>query len=451
MFTIDLQQQREMEEAFFEQLHARCQPADNEELSFPPKVGIETEYLLVDNQGKLIPEAVRNRILEHVPHSSAELGMSTIETHTAPVLMSDSNHSMLQEMRAIEREAVDAASSQGCRLVRIGSYPGSFADLDITQQPDRYQWLMDLSHKLHGVDDDSRPLVQLGNITLPRRRCDVMSGCQSIHMNIQLPAGETAIWRLNKMLELVPYLVALAAHSSLMNCSPTGMREFRIPLWEPLFNFPRVDAEYGVNTRRTGFPDYYYRNWDDYWRDVGRKLYFATDTRQAFDSNMKQFWRAVRLKPCPGRRQDCLLEIRTFSTQPTLEEDAALYLVVGALLHEPDWMARPLLPLEYARVNLDQASKYGMEADLYTFDETRKIVLRPAVEIVGDLLERAIRLWRGVSPEHADLIGLLQRRLQPEGATPALESVRRFEQAQQAGASSHEAAQQVLLSYVVEP
>jgi gamma-glutamyl:cysteine ligase YbdK (ATP-grasp superfamily) len=236
-----------------------------------------------------------------------------------------------------------------------------------------------------------------------------------------------------------------------MNCQPSGYREFRVPLWEPLFNFPHIDAYYGVNTRRTGFPDYYYRGWDDYWRDVGRKLFMTRQLDEAFRSNVKQFWRTVRLKPCPGVLTDCLLEVRAFSTQPTLEEDAALYLLLVALLVNSRHNPRPLLPIAYTKVNFDQASRHGLDALLYVSDGAGNLFQRPAAAIAAELITQAIEVWRELSPEAADLVALLHPRTTPEHKTPAAASLRLFEDAVQAGHTPAEAAHRVLAARVLRP
>jgi gamma-glutamyl:cysteine ligase YbdK (ATP-grasp superfamily) len=448
MFNVDTAQQRVMEAAFYRQLRERCRPHNNPQRALPMTVGIETEYLIVDAQGQLIPETVRNRILETLSHSSPELGVSTLETHTDPAPLVDPVQGMLQEMRQVEQETITAASAEGCRLVRVGAYPGSFGDLAITQQPDRYQLLMDISHTLHGVYEAGAHPVQIGEIVLPMERCNIMSGCQSIHMNIQLPAGDVAVQLLNKAIEITPYLVALGAHSPIVDCRVAGYKEFRVPIWEPLFTFPNIDAQYGVNTRRTGFPDQYYRDWDDYWRDVGDKLYFSHDTERAFEINMKQFWRAVRLKPCPGKEHDCLLELRALSTQPTLEEDAAFYLLLGGLLHDSSWHSRPLLPIDMVKKNLELASRYGLDTRLYVLD-SRGIGQKSAAAIAHDLLDEAVSIWKRTSSEAADLLGLLYNRVTTDTQTPARMGLHLFEQEMQAGHSAAEAAQQVFLSYVI--
>jgi gamma-glutamyl:cysteine ligase YbdK (ATP-grasp superfamily) len=454
MYYVDKAQQQRMEEAFAQQLRERCTPDPRSgERPLPLMVGVETEYLLVDAHNNLISEAQRNRVLEALDHSSPELGVSTLETHTDPVPLLDDDGacSLLREMQRVEDETAATARNHGCALVRMGAYPGAFEKLAVTQQPNRYQRLLDIAHTLHGVDDNTAPIVQIGEIQLPYQRCDVMSGCQSIHINMQVPAGEQAIALLNRSIEMVPYLLALTANSPLLNCRPSGYKEVRVPLWEPLFTFPHIDAYYGVNTRRTGFPDYYYRSWDDYWRDVGRKLYMTHDPDEALDSNVKQFWRTVRLKPCPGHKTDCLLEVRAFSTQPTLAEDAALYLLLVALLKHSQRNPRPLLPIAYTKVNFDQASRHGLDALLYVSDGAGNLFQRPAAAIAAEFITQAIELWRDISPEAADLVALLHPRTAPECKTPAAASLRLFEDTIQDGRTPAEAAHRVLATRVLRP
>jgi gamma-glutamylcysteine synthetase len=247
----------------------------------------------------------------------------------------------------------------------------------------------------------------------------------------------------------MPSVVALGAHSSIMNCQPSGFKEFRLPIWEPLFTFPNVDAAFGIDTQRTGLPTRYYTDWDDYWQDVAHKLFLTNDINRAFESNMKQFWRTVRLKPCPGSVRDCLLEIRALSTQPTLEEDAAFYMLLCGLLHDPDWLSRPLLPMEQVSQNFDAASKHGLATQLYTHDAGGAVVLQPAATVAAELIDEASRIWRSTSLEAADLVELLRQRLRPREESPAQSSLHLYEQAVQAGQTQEEAAHRVLMAYVV--
>lgn len=444
MYSVDKAHQQTMRAAFYQQLHERCRPDDNPERRPPMVIGLETEYLIVDATGMLVREAVRNDILASLAHSSPELGVSTLETHTNPITLADAGQHVLDELQRVEHETLAATRQVGCRLVRIGAYPGPFSHLTVTQQPRRYQLLMDVCHAMHG----DVPPIQVGELTLPHHRCYVMSGCQSIHLNMQLPAGQLAIQLLNKMIELVPPLIALGAHAPIMNCQPSGLLEYRTALWEPLFSFPNIDAAFDVDTCRTGLPPAYYTDWDDYWHDVGDKLFLGQESERAFESNVKNFWRTVRLKPCPGHVHDCLLELRALSTQPTLGEDAAFYMLIAGLLHDREWVARPLLPIELVQSNLTAASKDALRSHLYVITQAGVITQEPATEVARRLLDEATTIWRGASPA-TDLVNLLRPRLEPHGGSPARASLRQFEQAVQAGYTREEAAQDVLMTYVV--
>ncbi|NJO06307.1 MAG: hypothetical protein HC876_12715 [Chloroflexaceae bacterium] len=392
---VDKAHQRQMTEAFFEQLHERCRP--NGHTALPMVVGLESEYMLIDEQGQLIDEVLRNQILAELPDGSAELGACSIETHTEPIVIAGGDYNLLHEARRVEQQANRVAAQHGTRLVRIGTYPGSFADLRVTQEPPRYQNLLDISHRMLAIDGVLSP-VQVGAVTLPTLRCETMCGCQSIHLNVQIPAGGMAIQMLNKAIELVPYLVALGAHSALLNALPTGMDETRSAIWEPLFTFPEFDARYGFNNNRVGFPAQYYTDWDDYWQDVGSKFFIEQHTEKAFESNMKTFWRTVRLKPCPGRVNDCLLELRAFSPQPTTEEDVALFLVCTGLLHDLAWLEQPLLPMHLVEENQWRASTYGLDTALYARDDNGTVVQRPAPRLQASCWTRRPTSGGGVPP-----------------------------------------------------
>lgn len=445
---VDQLHQQQMRAAFFVQLQQRWQPAPNRTMPYPMIVGLETEYLIVDAAGNLISEATRNQILQALHHSSAELGAGSIETHTDPVPIAGTPHSLRHEAARIEREAVRVAAQFGARLVRIGTYPGAFADLRVTQEPPRYQNLMDVSHDMHRIDG-VLPRVQIGHVTLPELRCETMCGCQSTHLNIQVPNLPRTIHMLNKAFELVPYLVALTAHSALLDAAPTGYKEVRSMIWEPLFTFPHFDASHGVDTRRVGFPHAYYADWDAYWQDVAGKFFNETDLDSAFASNMKNFWRIARIKPCPGDPHHSLLEIRAFSPQPTRDEDIALSLLLTGLLHDPAWLDRPLLPLELVQQNLHAASVDGLHATLAWQTASGTPTARPAPELAAWLLQQGEAFWCERGVEEVALLKLLHHRLHSEQASPGRASQHLYDQQVAAGNSRTAAAHHVLQTYVV--
>ncbi len=445
---VDQAHQQQMRRGFFEQLQQRWQPASDPHTPYPMIVGLETEYLLIDAAGNLLDEATRNQILQILPHSTAELGASSIETHTEPVPIAGSPHSLRHEAERVERETVHVAQQFGAQLVRIGTYPGAFADLHVTQEPARYQNLLDVSHAMHRIEGVLPP-VQIGSVTLPELRCETMCGCQSTHLNIQVPNLPRTIHMLNKAFELVPYLIALTAHSALLDATPTGYKEVRSMIWEPLFTFPHFDASHGVDTQRVGFPRTYYPDWDSYWQDVAGKFFNETDPAKAFASNMKNFWRMVRLKPCPNAPTYSLLEIRAFSPQPTLAEDMALAVLLTGLLHDPIWLERPLLPIELATKNLHAASMDGLYATLAWQTASGTPEYRPASELAAWLLHQGEAYWCERAPSEASLLDLLRHRLHSEPASPGRKSQHLYDQQLAAGNTRQAAAQHVLQAYVV--
>ena len=446
---VDHAHQQQMQAAFFTQLPQRWQVHPDPAAPYPMIVGLETEYLLIDADGRLIDEATRDQILAALPHSSSELGTSSIETHTDPVPIAGAAHSLLQEATKIERHAVQAAKQFGARLVRIGAYPGAFSDLYVTQNSPRYQNLMDVSHAMHRVNGEL-PRVQVGAVTLPELRCETMCGCQSTHLNIQMTNLPRTLHILNKAYELVPYLLALSAHAALLDTTPTGYTEVRSLLWKPLFTFPHFDATHGVNTQRVGLPPAYYPDWDTYWQDVGEKFYSEPDPAHAFAANMKNFWRTVRIKPCPSDIHSCLLEIRSFSPQPTLPEDVALALLLTGLLHDPAWLDRPLLDIGLVGQNLDAASRDGLYAPLAWHTEDGAVVARPATEIAAELLDLGETFWAARAVPEVELLELLRQRLHHPPASPARKSLHLYEQQLAAGHTRAAAAQSVLQAYAVE-
>lgn len=442
MHTISLETQGAMSDAFRYQLLKRMECSDDSELQSPLMVGVETEYLVVDQHGNLAEGTVRDQIVRELPGSSVELGASVLETHTAPVPICGTQRNLLQEALQTEAKAVQVAQRFGYCLVRLGSYPGSFRNIATSRSPDRYQRQIDLLHSLY--PEGSRR--KAGFLTLPLQPCGIMGGCQSTQLNIQVPTGQVAIDLLNKTFELTPYLIAISTNSSIMDGSFTGFQEFRIPLWKALYSFPHIDLSFGISTDRVGLPRRYYESWSDYWDDVGEKLFMTDQPEEAFDANVKMFWRIARLKPCPELTTDCLLEARAFSVQPSVVEDVALHYLLCALLEDAASRPSPLLPIHMVEYNLQQASKYGLDARLYARAGGGSIIKMPARLVISGLLDQAISTQREKSREAVELISALRGRLSPFIGTPAVRNLQLYHRQLRSGLTVEEATRCVLLA-----
>ncbi|MEK5547575.1 glutamate-cysteine ligase family protein [Paenibacillus sp. FSL L8-0689] len=375
-------------------------------------MGFETEYLLFDFEFNLVDEKVRNRVIENATFIKREIGASQIELVSRPFTLAEGLENLINEMQQMEQEAAAIAHAQNNRLARLGTYPGSFTDLEITDDRENYQMILDQfkSSRKHHLE------LHLGEVDLSSRVHELISGCQSTQMNVQVNYNQAAIDLLNKTIEISPLFIAIGANSPILDRRLTGLLETRNLIWEIGYDLRTYSEFLAALSTRVSFPHQYYANFHNYWATLYQQKHMKSDPRYAFSLNQKMNWKIARLKLVggSGKPTACLLETRFIPIQPTLREDIALHLGVYALLDlSLSKGGERLLPVTFVKENFRRASCYGIDCELYYFtSDGKRITEYAATELINRAGERICDYWKRKSSSTATLVEeVLSKRL----------------------------------------
>jgi len=91
------------------------------------KVGLETEYAVVDSEFEPINHVVRDQMIEGLNFADVEVGGSQVEIRTDPInpgSLADLEH----QMQLPEQDLKDEADARSAKIIRSGTHP--FVDFD---------------------------------------------------------------------------------------------------------------------------------------------------------------------------------------------------------------------------------------------------------------------------------------------------------------------------------
>ncbi len=335
------------------------------------RVGIEYELLVVDKDLQPYPTAVSSFLARDHEGYDTEQHTDTIEVRTEPYPV-DAFDSMVGQL--YDRVGGFLSAEPEAAVLGLGAHPVKlYDDIEITSSG-RYGRVID---ELAGYRTELEGLTA------------------GIHVNLQARDEVELVDDLNHAVMLSPYVVAVAANSSLLMGGDTGAVEARLPLIENCLGLPE----------RTGMPRYY-RDLADYldereqWDDVAGV--------SGLDGRLSTDWHEVRIRVGPDRT--LRTEFRAIPQQPTIDESlACVALYLGLIEH---YRGTALLDHGLVELNREEAMHHGLSGELYD-PEGR---LRPAWEVVHDELEKAAEGLDvlGIDPDYlAPLYDRVRRRSSP--------------------------------------
>ncbi len=171
-----------MEDAFDRQLNEKLSALKPFHGTISDKIGIENEYLLVDENLKPVTQSVRDNIISCVPLSKHEIGASQIELNYLPTSVKDGYQGIYCHMKECEAQLSKALNKYGCFAVRLGFYPGSLNDIRITDNAEVYQNVLDRYKTMRKKYVE----CSVGDISLGERIHELIAGGQSSQLNIQV-------------------------------------------------------------------------------------------------------------------------------------------------------------------------------------------------------------------------------------------------------------------------
>jgi carboxylate-amine ligase len=305
----------------------------------PPTVGVEEEYLLLDDRGEPVPAFER----VHRFTAAAEDGNDEVEPEllTVQVEVATPTCTALEDigsnLRRLRREVADAAGRAGCSVAAVGAASRFGSALPPATDKDRYR-------RMHA--------------NAPRLVDEMLVNGMHVHVGIDDPADRIRV--LNGLRPWLPVFVALSANSPYwdgQDCGFSSWRTVHFTRWPvsgppPLFDGP-----------------------DDYEQRITR----VTETGALVDRG-QLYWQARLSQTYPT------VEIRVADVQLTADEATLLAgllrgLVARLLRGE---VRSPIPTEELLRSTVWQAARDGLSGSLL---HPLDLQQRPADEVVATLLE----------------------------------------------------------------
>ena len=398
------------------------------------KVGLETEYPVVDENFDPIDHTVRDQVIEGLDFADVEVGGSQVEVRTDPVIL-DGLSELEKRMRLIEADMNDEAAARGVEVLRSGTHP--LVDLDDIPISDgeKYQ-------KVPGFHDRHRN----GHVqesfgrreTIDPRNADIAGVINSTQTNIEAESFEDAVEKANYTYMISPFMSALSGNARFVDGKDTGFSDVRMPLWEKSHDV-RTEDQLGEKSVDAGKLESYYDSLNDYFERVKSKPFILNDEEKqpaAMDIGIGTFWKdsRIKFKDEPEKdRHDAIVESRVVSTQPTIPEEIAMHgFFIGRIAyaqHEDE----SLMDIEDVNRNRYSAMHNGLDTKLYGADGE----LSEATEILEREIQKAEQGLEYAEIEDPGYMDLLYDRL--DSGTPADLMAEGFNNARQEGMDRKEA------------
>ncbi|MDJ0948994.1 MAG: carboxylate-amine ligase [Alphaproteobacteria bacterium] len=311
----------------------------------PFTVGIEEEYLLVDPETRDLavdpPEAILKECEKRIgKHVTPEFLRSQIEVGT-PVCKSIAE--ARDELAKLRRCVSEVAREFGLAMIASSTHP--FADWDAQQHTDKDRYNI-LAQDMQAV---ARRLLICG-----------------MHVHVGIDDDELRIDLLNQVSYFLPHLLALTSSSPFWRGDNTGLKSYRIAVWNEL--------------PRTGIPPQF-ESYTEY-----RRLVQVLVNAGVIEDATKLWW-DVR----PSDRFPTL-EMRIADICPRMEDTvsvAAIYLCLLRML----WRLRRNNQ-RWRRYSHVMVAENRWRAQRYGFDEGLIDFGKGEIIPYGDLLEEIIDLTR---------------------------------------------------------
>jgi len=314
-------------------------------------LGVEEEYHLVRadtgalaDAGHVVQEA--HRLLG----DGAQGEISTAQLEVVTPVCSSLGEVRSQLVR-LRRGAYEAAERHGCAVLAAGTHPSASWQDQRLSEGERYTRLRD----------------RWGLLALQQ----LIAGC---HVHVSVPDPELAVHVLDRLRPDLPVLLAMSGSSPFWEGTDTGYASYRT-VW-----FSRWPV--------TGLPEAFGS------RAAYDETVAALVAAGVADDASHLYW-DVR----PSTRYPTV-EVRVADTMPRLDDTVLHAGLVRALVQTAAADALAGLPAPEVRPEVGRAARWraarnGLESDLLDLRQGR---LRPAGEVVGDLLERV----RGVLEDSGD-------------------------------------------------
>jgi len=227
------------------------------------KIGFEMEASIIFPDGNPVPEVVRNKIKDEVPHADPELGAQQIEWRTDPIDIAEPNGLTALVSQAISRdtEMSLAASHSGANIVRLGTQPLIPLTEIVRTDKEKYKKVPDFHNENRFRRDTKVGLVE----QVDMNDAAVVALLNSLQCNLEAESLEDAVDLTNRSLMIGPLAVAISGNARFLEGKDTGFNDIRATAWE-VSHDTRTEEERKRNKGlRIGLPEDYFVDIEDYF------------------------------------------------------------------------------------------------------------------------------------------------------------------------------------------
>jgi carboxylate-amine ligase len=314
---------------------------------YPPSLGIEEEFQLVDRRTGQLSCAIE-RVLEKGQPALGEKIKPEMHASTVEIIsdVCPDIATARQELTGLRRQLLQILSTEDLVPISAGTHPTArWQDQERTER-ERYS-------ELEAEEQDvGRSLLIFG-----------------LHIHVGIQDREQAVAVMNQVRTWLPHLLALSSNSPFWAGRLTGIKSYRSVVWK--------------RCNRSGLPELL--------PDHAHFERYITDLVEAgLIDNGKRIWWDVRLHPFFDT-----LEFRICDMPATLEDTIALAALCQALVARLSWLYRTglntiALPRLYIDENKWLAMRDGLDATYIDFVNRRRLTMRDAIHELLDFVDEVV-------------------------------------------------------------
>lgn len=448
-----------MRESFEQQVEEILESAENYEHESTWKVGLETEYGLVDKNFRPVEHEVRDELINDLDFADVEVGGSQVELRTDPMIP-ESLSDLENKLEGNESDLIDEANGLGLNLVRSGTNPFvNTSDIPISSE-EKYQKVPSFYEEAR--HEEVQESFGCKDVIDPRNS-DLAALINSTQVNVQAEGLQDAVNKANFTYMISPFLSAISGNARFLEGKDLGFDDVRMPLWEKSHDIR--DSDNFEEELDVGKLDSYFladneedeTDIENYFRRVKEQPFILNDEEKrvaAREIGIGTYWKDSRIKFNHEPEEDeyeTIVESRIVSTQPSMAEEIAMHgFYIGRLayaqnmgkIEENAEGTEDLMDIQKVNRNRHSAMYNGLDTKLYSMEGE----LKNAEEVLEAELEKAEKGLEHIEIDDQGYLDLLYDRL--DEGTPSDKMAEEYYQGFEEGKSRKESLDQALSKQV---
>ena len=310
-------------------------------------LGIEEEFQMVNKHNGQLASHIHTILEKGTPllgeSIKAEMLQSTVElvTDVCPTISV-----ARQEVQHLRSALNGLVNEEGLALISAGTHPNAHWQDQVRTRNDRYEELEE------EYQDVGRSILIFG-----------------LHVHVGIDDRELLIPLMNQLRTWLPHLLAISSNSPFWADRYTGVKSHRAVVWK---RFPRS----GVPDTFTSTGDF-----DAYVHQLVRTGCIDNGKRIWWDIRPHVFFNTVEFRVC--------------DMPATLDDTVAIAALCQALVAKLAWMHKHnqmthVLPRHFIEENKWRAMRYGLDAEVVDFVQSRTMPMRDSIHETLDFVDDVI-------------------------------------------------------------